>query len=342
MSRKSLININSIISSPTHQIPTTNSKNNSVAAPKPSTKSPKNNQITKLITDPDKLVAIGEMMLNSSNWADVIGGLVLMTGLQCSALLKTGILKAHSQFSVMFTDGTLASQEPREIPTLTNSSNVIKAISNVRNSIDTNSLDLKTINASYRPSVIESCARHFNLLIPRHSKDEHLYTYLWRSVYATIATYWYCPNDVSPIDYQAYICGHSQIMEGKNEKIKTHLALQLHYFDYHIGQDLINTDSPVGIKLTEPAVKVRVLLERLVKATGCTPSQLLFNQFFEVTSASGKSKFFLVEDNRQRQLPTVKDPQLIFQGISQLRLHPQIQQFMKLSQKEIDTKFAVN
>ncbi len=182
-------------------------------------------------------------------------------------------------------------------------------------------------------------------------------------------------------------------MEGKDENIKQKVALQLHYFDYHIGEDLINTDSPVGVKLTDPSVKVLdqfqqfalqqtdlelspenevtnegadlenntddnrvqspsssieslsitdeliVLLKGLVKATGCTPSQLLLNQIFEVTSASGESKFFLVSGKNKQQLPTVEEPQLILQGISQLRLNAQIQELIKLSPEKIDSLY---
>ncbi len=229
MSRKSPISINSIISSPTNQIPTSKLKKTSASTRKRSTDSEKNsnnhlknNQRTKLLTDPNKIVAVGSTMLNSSNWSDVIGGLVLMTGLKCSDILQTGIFEKHSKFSVMFSQLKNGQLQQWEIPTLTEADNVLKAIRELRNSIDTTRLDLKTINASYLPSVIKSCDSHFDLLIPNHQKNDNLYTHLYRSVYATIATYWYCPPSLDPIDYQAYIRGQVAALQLKinNSKLK--------------------------------------------------------------------------------------------------------------------------
>lgn len=206
-----------------------------------------------LIREPDKLVSVGEQLLESEEWSEVTAGLVLMTGLKCDELLKTGTLTVKAAYSVFLTS---TEELSREIPTLTLAENVIKAVKFIRNTIDTQHLESRSINASYLPSVIEACESHFKGLIPNSITKDNRYTQIYRSVYGTIATHWYCPPEIHPLDYRIYICGQEEMMVGKPEDVQEKIAIQLHLLDYKIGQNQKKLDERLGIKLGEPGVSI--------------------------------------------------------------------------------------
>jgi hypothetical protein len=200
------------------------------------------------IKDPEQIVEVGKRLLTSSDYAEVLSGLVVMTGLKCEQLLKESIVEYKTPYSIKLTERKLSDEQIREIPTLTLASDVVKGFQLIRNTVETNHLDNRGINASFLPSVIKVCETHFKQLVPLSSKNESRYTYLQRSVYGTIAVHWYCPTNVSPIDYLAYIYGQETILEGKGEVVKENLANNLHYFDYQIGINRKNVDKRLGIK----------------------------------------------------------------------------------------------
>ena len=174
-----------------------------------------NKMIRQLIREPEKVVEVGEKLLKSEDLSEVMAALVLMTGLKCELLLTSTNINFKTAYSIVFIDQTSPTEAPREIPTLTLAENVIKAINFIRNTIETNHLDSRTINGNYLPSVINACDRHFKKLIPNSSRKDSRYTQIHRAVYGTLATHWYCPPDVSSTDYKAYISGQEKIIEFK-------------------------------------------------------------------------------------------------------------------------------
>ena len=75
------------------------------------------------------------------------------------------------------------------------------------------------------------CDRSFRDLVPTRDGKNNLYTHLFRAVYATIATHWFCPPTVSDLEFRAYIQGHFKILDESNKNKQTDMASQRHYWD---------------------------------------------------------------------------------------------------------------
>ena len=330
------------------------------------------------IKDPEEIVEVGKTLLSSVIPGEVLAGLVLMTGLKCESLLSNNQIRYKTPFSINLTEIGAKEDKTREIPTLTLADDVIKAVQFIRNTLETNHLDSRGINASFLPSVIKVCEARFKTLIPSSSRKENRYTYIQRSIYGTIATHWYCPPEVSPTDYLAYIYGQENIFLGRGEVAQGNLAINLHYFDYKIGINRNNIDNRLGIKLTENGVKIierfkpegsdeseenlllfpiqlpeidpsnlanlleseelGEIIQALMTATDCSPSQLLCSQIFEMTDKDGESNLYVKEGKKRKKLPNNFDGDIILSAISKLRKSPSMQEWLKLSPSEIDSQ----
>ena len=329
------------------------------------------------LKDPEQIVKVGTKLLTSPDYAEVLSGLIIMTGLKCEQLLKENIIEYKTPYSIKLTERNLSDEKVRQLPTLTLAYDVVKVFQLIRNTVETNHLDTRGINASFLPSIIKVCEEKFKTLVPLSSLNESRYTYLQRSVYGTIATHWYCPPDISPIDYLAYIYGQETILEGKGKVAKENLAINLHYFDYQIGINRKNVDKRLGIKLNEKGVavldkfkpekeklssdhlvlspiilpeisssnlpnllesdQITILMQALMKATDCSPSQLLCSQIFEMTDKNEQSQLYIKTGQKKRQLPSTINSDLILTAVSKLRKSPTIQEWLKLSPDEIDS-----
>ncbi len=73
-----------------------------------------------------------------------------------------------------------------------------------------------------------------------------------------------------------------------------------------------------------------------MKATDCSPSQLLCSQIFEMTDKDGESNLYVKDGKKKRQLPSTINSDLIITAVSKLRKSPSIQEWLKLSPYEID------
>ena len=98
--------------------------------------------------------------------------------------------------------------------------------------------------------------RTFRDLVPTRDGKTNLYTHLFRAVYATIATHWFCPPTVSDLEFRAYIQGHFKVLDETNRHKQTDMASQRHYWDYKISDGHGNIDGRVGIRLNEDGVSV--------------------------------------------------------------------------------------
>ncbi|MDJ0602088.1 MAG: protelomerase family protein [Crocosphaera sp.] len=330
------------------------------------------------IKDPEEIIGVGKTLLSSQDYGEVLSGLVVMTGLKCEHLLKKSLIEYKTPYSIKVIERTSSSEKVREIPTLTLADDVIKGFQFIRNTIEINHLDNRGINGNFLPSVIKVCEERFKTLVPLSSSKESRYTYIQRSIYGTIAVHWYCPAEVLPIDYLAYIYGQESILEGKSEIAKENLANNLHYFDYEIGINRKKIDDKRGIKLNKKGViildkfnpqpeettetnllllpiklpeidssnlvellesdEISVLMQALIKATDCSPSQLLCSQIFEMTDKNEESHLYVKQGKKKRELPLTINSDLILRAVSKLRQSPSMQEWLKLSPSEIDAQ----
>lgn len=223
----------------------------------------------KLIDDPEAVGAIGRELLVSDDWSEIPVGLALCTGRRLAEILVTGIFAEATDFTVIFS-GQLKSRErvmvPYEIPTLAPASLVLSAVERVRKMmVDVRQGDEKQVSRRFGKAVNEAAERRLSALIPARSGRDGLFAHLFRSVYPTIACFWFAPPWVQEIHYRAHILGHwhivsPQVRAGDTEKDlvkrRYNYATEAHYFDYKIGDGHGGIDGRVGIKLGEPGVQV--------------------------------------------------------------------------------------
>ena len=218
------------------------------------------NRTTQLIQDPEAIVEKASSLLLSRQWSQVAAGLAVVTGRRVSEILQTAKFDKVSTYIVLFSGAAKRRDESVplefEIPTLVKADSVIEAIAYLRTQLNTKGLDNQQINQRYESQVSRECDRAFRDLVPTRDGKTNLYTHLFRSVYATIATHWYCPTHVSDLEFRAYIQGHFQIIDEPDQQRRLSLASSKHYWDYKISDGHGNVDGRLGIKLHEPEVEV--------------------------------------------------------------------------------------
>lgn len=203
----------------------------------------KRNEQVQFIDDPDAIVARAVKLLEEPDWADVAAGLAVLTGRRSAELLSTARFEVKSKWSVTFTGAVKRRGEKGlafEIPTLTTAKRVVNAIEKLRRELpQAVNLPASEVNAKYGQAVAKSCDRHFQDLVPTRPGKDNLYTHLFRSVYACIATFWYCPSSVDVTEFKAAIQGHFQILDEQNGELKRSLMASRHYSDYEIADTVI-------------------------------------------------------------------------------------------------------
>lgn len=218
------------------------------------------NEQQGLIEQPDAIVDRAKMLLDSRDWSEVAAGLAVVTGRRCTELLQTAEFTYCSAYSVWFTGALKRRKESMElrfeIPTLASAKHAIAALELLRQRVNTVGLDLETINRKYSPPVAKACDRYFAELIPQRAGRGNLYTHLFRTIYARIATHWYAPPSVADVEYMAAIQGHFLIQNEQDTTLRRSLASTRHYNDYKISDGQGNIDGRQGIRLRDPGVQV--------------------------------------------------------------------------------------
>jgi hypothetical protein len=166
------------------------------------------NRPTQFLDRPDAIAQTALDLLKSDKWSDIAAALAVVTGRRISEVLKTARFELVSTYSVMFVGAAKRRQESLplqfEIPTLVEASLVIDAIARLRSLLDTQGLTNRQINDKYEQIVARTCDRHFRDLVPTRDGKSNLYSHLFRAVYATIASHWFCPPSVSDLEFRAY------------------------------------------------------------------------------------------------------------------------------------------
>jgi Telomere resolvase len=201
------------------------------------------NEQVQFLDRPEDIVSRAVELIGRPDWASVAAGLAVLTGRRCAELLSTASFEVKSKYSVTFT-GALKRRGEKglvfEIPTLTSAERVVDAIARLRIELpQAISISARDVNAKYGQSVAKACDRYFQDLVPTRPGSDSLYTHLFRSVYACIATFWYCPTTVNETEFKAAIQGHFQILDEDNPQLRRSLAASRHYSDYEIADSVI-------------------------------------------------------------------------------------------------------
>ncbi len=201
------------------------------------------NEDVKQLENPDGIVAEAVRLLDSPEWAEIAAGLAVLTGRRSSELLSTAQFEPKTHWSVIFTGALKRKGEMKtlsfEIPTLTTSKKVCQALAKVRQQLpEAQTLPAEQVNARYGQAVADACDRHFANLVPTRSGG-NLYTHLFRAVYATISTFWYCPAKVDPVEFRAAIQGHYAVLDETNPELRRSLAASRHYADFEMADNVV-------------------------------------------------------------------------------------------------------
>ena len=189
---------------------------------------------------------------------------------------------------------------------------MIKALAKLRQMCPTEGLSAEQINQKYSQAVATACDRHFSNLVPHRDGRDNLFTHLFRSVYAAIATHWYAPPTVDANEYKAAIQGHYAILEATDGELKRSLAASRHYNDYKISDRTGNIDGRQGIKLGYGGVEVIEPFKRSQRQEGGAIASSVETQQFidlEVTAMAsthpGEQQFFESISQALEALPVV-------------------------------------
>lgn len=220
------------------------------------------NEAIQFIVNPDEIVGKAVELLASPEWSEVCAGLAVLTGRRSSELLSTAQFEKASRWSVTFTGALKRRGELQElsfeIPTLTTADRVLKALAKVRSELpEATELSAASVNRKYGQAVIRACDQHFEGLVPLREGKDNLYTHLFRAIYATIATFWYCPPTVNDVEFKAAIQGHYAILDEADPTLRRKLMASRHYSDYEIADEVIAQyrGKRKGIKLGHGGVK---------------------------------------------------------------------------------------
>ena len=219
-----------------------------------------NQNSNQQILDPGTVNAIATratQLLQSREWSEIAAGLAVLTGRRSTEVLKTAQFEWKTEFSVVFIGALKRKGEEKvlsfEIPTLCQSEYVISAWEKLRKILQTSELTNAQVNI-YSDAVSAACDKHFaDLVNPTEGRDK-LYTHLFRKIYATIATYFYCPTNVDDAEFRAEIQGHFSGHEHLTLAERRSIASDRHYRSYVIQDE--NGNMRKGVRLDWKGVEV--------------------------------------------------------------------------------------
>ena len=259
---------------------------------------------TKFIDNPNAIVKRATTLLGSYQWSEIAAGLAVVTGRRCTEVIKTAQFEYKSLYSVIFTGALKRGDEPVkcifEIPTLCEARLVLGAITNLRSLLGEEIQDLskRQVSSRYGRAVATKCDRYFDELIPPREDKNNLYTHLFRAVYATIASYWYCPPTIPEIEFRAAIQGHYQIINEKDPKLRRSIAAGRNYFDYRISDGHGNIDGRLGVKLGLPNVEVIEQFQSAVSSSSKPQSDRFLGLTLHRAERSGEANYLNLVETR--------------------------------------------
>ena len=219
-----------------------------------------NQNSNQQILDPGTVNAVvtrATQLLQSREWSEIAAGLAVLTGRRSTEVLKTAQFTWKTEFSVTFTGALKRKGEETvlsfEIPTLCQAEYVVTAWEKLRKILQTSELTNTQVNI-YSDAVSAVCDKHFaDLVNPTEGRDK-LYTHLFRKIYATIATYFYCPTNVDDAEFRAEIQGHFSGHEHLTLVERRSIASDRHYRSYVIQDE--NGNMRKGMRLNWQGVEV--------------------------------------------------------------------------------------
>jgi telomere resolvase len=214
-----------------------------------------------LLADPEAIVARGEQLLQMETWPEQVLGIGLNTGRTLAEILKTGVFRSKTAYSVRIAcPFTVYEQmsEFFEVPTLSRAQLVLDAYAKVRQlfGMQFAFVSRRDVGRQCGQEVMKVAYQYFGDLVPLRQGEKDLFKALSRGVYSCLAAYHYCPSWVEELHYMMTIKNHRQGMEATSEVERLTFALAASCLDYALLGDFEREDSPKGIRLGKPDVEV--------------------------------------------------------------------------------------
>lgn len=213
------------------------------------------------LADPDAVLERGEQLLQMQTWPEIVVGIGLNTGRSLAEILKTGVFRPKTAYSVLFS-GPLTVYEQMcpffEVPTFARADVVLEACLRVRQMFGMQFafVSRRDVGRQCGPLVRQSAYQYFGEMIPLRPGGQELYKSLSRGVSVCLATHAYCPNWVDGLQYMATIQNLRRVLEATSEEERLTLATAASFLDYVLLDRSGEYDRRKGTRLWEPEVEV--------------------------------------------------------------------------------------
>ena len=262
----------------------------------------------KPINDPDEIARRAGVLLESDSWSELAAGLAVATGRRAAEVIQTAEFERASDWSVWFSGAVKRRGEAValrfELPTLVEAERVVEATQNLRSLLDTEGMSNREINRAYSHAIAQACDRTFSDIVPARNGKDNLYTHLFRSVYSTIATFWFCPPQVPELEFRSAIQGHFKVLEESRTELRRSMAASRHYFDYEISDRMIaqHHGRRKGIRLDEVGVEVISTFDDRVEAGLRVGDEVESGDVVGEKKERAMARIGIYEDDKQRVL----------------------------------------
>src|SRR5947199_3724144 len=213
-----------------------------------------------MLREPEALVVLGERLLFMQTWPELVLGISLNTGRSLAEILKTGIFRAKTAYSVHFS-GPMTVYEQMcpffEVPTFSRAEMVLEALSRVRAMFGMQFayVTRRDVGRQCGPMLRQVAYEYFGDLIPIR-QGEDLSKALCRGVYCRMCCYYYCPAEVDELLYMATVKDYRRILEAESEEERLTFAVAGSFLDYVIVDGNGTWNKSLGLRLGEPEVEL--------------------------------------------------------------------------------------
>jgi Telomere resolvase len=135
-----------------------------------------------VLSDADLLVRRGEKLLGMTTWPELVVGLMLTTGRTLAEILKTGVFRHKTAYSVALSVPMTVYEQRTpffEVPTLVRADQVCNALDRVRDLFDLQFAftDRRSIGRQCHPLVRQAAFEYFGDVVPLRPGEQDLYTF---------------------------------------------------------------------------------------------------------------------------------------------------------------------
>lgn len=214
-----------------------------------------------LLVDPGAIVACGESLLHMDTWPELVLGLGVTTGRTLAELLKTGMFRPKTAYSVLFSGPQTVYEQMSaffEVPTLVRAPLVLDALLRVRQifGMQFAFVERREVGRQCDQPVRQTAYRYFGNLVPLRPGEQNWYKALSRGVYGCLAVRYYCPSWVDERRYLATITNHRQALEATSDEERLALLAAASSLDYIVQDAVAGAVHQQGTRLEETEVEV--------------------------------------------------------------------------------------